>query len=173
MAQRAVPMAVHFVIGTQTFTRKFRRRFICLQSARGLAQSKTLRVFQEPSCCAQRLGVWRPAAAFPEANQTAPMLTGRHTCFGVRVEIEAEEAAIMVFCPEEYAASTTLRRELKELAEGHGLTFLDSHILRDDWDSVDFVNRLRQQKQPPQPVVPTLELSAELSHPPRYWGINE
>jgi hypothetical protein len=52
----------------------------------------------------------------------------------------------MVFCPEENAASTPLRRELKELAEEHGLTFLDSHILRDDWDSVDFVNRLRQQK---------------------------
>ena len=42
-------IAVHFVIGTQKFMRKFRGRFICLQSARGLAQSKTLRVFQASS----------------------------------------------------------------------------------------------------------------------------
>jgi hypothetical protein len=96
MAQRAVPMAVYFVIGTQTFTRKFRRRFICLQSA---------------------------SRRFPRGKSNgANVDRNRHTCFGVRVEIEAEEAAIMVFCPEEYAASTTLRRELKELAEGHGLT---------------------------------------------------
>ena len=47
-------IAVHFVIGTQKFMRKFRGRFICWQSARGLAQSKMLRIFQESSCCAQR-----------------------------------------------------------------------------------------------------------------------
>ena len=47
-------IAVHFIIGTQNFARKFCGRFICLQSAsrrraakaEGLAQSKTLRVFQ-------------------------------------------------------------------------------------------------------------------------------
>ena len=39
--------------------------FVILQSARGLAHSKTLRVFQESSCRAQRLGVRRPSAAFP------------------------------------------------------------------------------------------------------------
>jgi hypothetical protein len=61
-------IAVHFVIGTQKFMRKFRGRFICLQSARGLAQSKTLRVFQESSCCAQRLGVRWPSTAFPSGK---------------------------------------------------------------------------------------------------------
>jgi len=83
------------------------------------------------------------------------------------------DAAVMVLCPEENAASTPLWRELKEFAERHGLPFLGSRILRDDRDSMGFVHRLWQQKQPPQPVVPTLELFAESSHPPRHWGINE
>ena len=69
-------IAVHFVIGTQKFMRKFRGRFICLQSARGLAQSKTLRVFQESSCCAQRLGVRWPSTAFPGGISNCAMLTG-------------------------------------------------------------------------------------------------
>ena len=83
------------------------------------------------------------------------------------------DAAVMVLCPEENAASTPLWRELKEFAERHGLPFLGSRILRDDGDSMDFVHGLWQQKQPPQPVVPTLELFAESSRPPRHWGINE
>src|SRR5208283_1939341 len=52
------------VIGTQKLLRKSRGHFDFLQSARGLAQSKTLRVFQESSCRAQRLGVRRPSSAF-------------------------------------------------------------------------------------------------------------
>jgi hypothetical protein len=83
------------------------------------------------------------------------------------------DAAVMVLCPEENAASTPLWRELKEFAERHGLPFLGSRILRDEGDSMDFVHGLWQQKQPPQPVVPTLELFAESSRPPRHWGINE
>jgi hypothetical protein len=86
---------------------------------------------------------------------------------------QTEDAAMMVLCPEENAASMPLWRELKKFAERHGLSFLGSRILRDDGDSVDFVNRLWQQKQPPQPVVPTLALFAESSRPPRHWGINE
>ena len=53
------------VIGTQKLLRKSRGHFVSSQSARGLAQSKTLRVFQASSCRAQRLGVRRPSAAFP------------------------------------------------------------------------------------------------------------
>jgi len=83
------------------------------------------------------------------------------------------DAAVMVLCPEENAASTPLWRELKEFAERHGLPFLGNRILRDDGDSMDFVHGLWQQKQPPQPVVPTLELLAGSSRPPRHWGINE
>jgi hypothetical protein len=86
---------------------------------------------------------------------------------------QTEDAAMMVLCPDENAASTPLWRELKEFAERHGLPFLGSRILRDDGGSMDFVHRLWQQKQPPQPVVPTLELFAESSRPPRHWGINE
>src|SRR5450759_1239103 len=58
-------MAVHIVIGAQKFMRKSRGHFVCWQSARGLAHSKTLRVFQESSCRAQRFGLRRPSAALP------------------------------------------------------------------------------------------------------------
>ena len=39
-------MVIHIVIGTQKFMGKSGGRFVLWQSARGLAQSKTLRVFQ-------------------------------------------------------------------------------------------------------------------------------
>jgi hypothetical protein len=67
------------VVCTQKLLRKSRGHFVSWQSAsrrraeaalwraakvEGLAQSKTLRVFQESSCHAQRLGVRRPSAAF-------------------------------------------------------------------------------------------------------------
>jgi hypothetical protein len=55
-------MAVHIVIGTRKFMRKLRGHFVFLQSARGLAHSKTLRGFQESSGRAQCLGLIR----FPE-----------------------------------------------------------------------------------------------------------
>ena len=80
---------------------------------------------------------------------------------------------MMVFRPEDNAASTLLWHSLKEFAEWHSLPFLGSCNLRDDGDSMDFVHGLWQQKQPPQPVVPTLEVFAESSRPPRHWGINE
>jgi hypothetical protein len=89
------------------------------------------------------------------------------------IKRQTEDPAMMVLCPEENASSTPLWRELKEFAERHGLPFLGSRILRDDGNSMDFVHRLWQQKQPPQPVGPTLELFAESSRPPRHWGLNE
>jgi hypothetical protein len=75
-----------------SFTRKSRGHFVCLQSARGLAQSRTLRVFQESSCCAQRLGVStlrntatedgrRPSAAFPRGISNCANLTGTAIVF--------------------------------------------------------------------------------------------
>jgi hypothetical protein len=57
--------AVYIGIGAQKFVRISRGHFVCLQSARGLAHSKTLRVFQESSYRAQRLGLRRPSAAIP------------------------------------------------------------------------------------------------------------
>ena len=69
-------IAIHSVIGTQKLMRKSRGHFVFLHSARGLAHSKTLRVFHESLCRAQRLGLStlrstatedgrRPSAAFP------------------------------------------------------------------------------------------------------------
>ena len=86
---------------------------------------------------------------------------------------QTEDAAMMVLCPEENAASTPLWRELKEFAERHGLPFLGSRILRDDGNSMDFVHRLWQRKQQPQSVVSTLESFAQSPHPSGHWGINE
>ena len=63
--------------------------------------------------------------------------------------------------------------ELKEFAEWHDLLFLGSRNLRDDGDSMAFVNRLWRRKQTPQPVGPMLELFAESAPSNRHWGINE
>jgi hypothetical protein len=75
-----INIAVHIVIGTQKFMQKSRGHFVFVQSAsrrraeaalwraakaEGPAHSKMLRVFQESSCRAQRLGLRRPSAAFP------------------------------------------------------------------------------------------------------------
>jgi hypothetical protein len=72
------PIAIHIVIGAQKFMRKSGGRFVFVQSARGLAHSKTLRVLQESSCRAQRLGL-RPrciGAAFPRGISAVPRLAG-------------------------------------------------------------------------------------------------
>jgi hypothetical protein len=89
------------------------------------------------------------------------------------IKRQTVDAALMLLCSEENASSTPPWRELKEFAERHGLPFLDSRMLRDDGKSMDFVHRLWQQKQPPQPVVPTFELFAESSRLPCHWGTNE
>jgi hypothetical protein len=86
---------------------------------------------------------------------------------------QIRDVAVMAFCPEENAGPMSLGERLKVFAEWHGLPFLDCRILRDDGDSMDFVHRLWQQKQPPQPVVPTLESFAQSPRPSRHWGINE
>jgi hypothetical protein len=52
------------VVDTQKLPRKSRGQFVFVQSARGLAQAKTHRVFQVLSCRAQRLGVRRSSSAF-------------------------------------------------------------------------------------------------------------
>ena len=60
-----VHIVIHIAIGAQKFMRKYRGHFVFWQSARELAHSKTLHVFQESSCRAQRPGLRRPSAAFP------------------------------------------------------------------------------------------------------------
>jgi hypothetical protein len=86
---------------------------------------------------------------------------------------QTEDTAMMVFCPEENAASTPLWHELKEFAEWHSLHFLGSRNLRDDGNSMGFVHQLWRPKQPSQPVVPMLESFAESAHPSGHWSINE
>ena len=61
-------MAVHIGICTQKFMKKFGKSYVFWQSARGLAQSKTLRAVRESLANASRLGVRRPSAAFPQRN---------------------------------------------------------------------------------------------------------
>jgi len=58
-------MAMHIVIGSQKFMWKSGGCFVYLQSARGLAQSKTLRVAGSCAKVRQVLDCARPSAAFP------------------------------------------------------------------------------------------------------------
>ena len=134
-----------------------------------------LDVLKEPSLADAALGETADADLIVVALRKTPSLPDELMGWLERwaMKRQTEDTAVMVLCPEENAASTPLWRELKEFAERRGLPFLGSRILRDDGYSMDFVNRLWQQKQPPQPVVPTLELFAESSRPPRHWGINE
>jgi hypothetical protein len=86
---------------------------------------------------------------------------------------QTEDTAMMVFGPEENAASTPLWHSLKEFAEWQSLPFLGSRNLRDGANSMDFVHRLWQRKQAPQPVGPMHESFAESVPPSGHWGINE
>jgi len=71
------------------------------KSARRLAQSRTLRVFQESSCCAQRLGVRRPSAAFPR---------GISNCANVNWNCYSVPAR------QSYAAHTLAKRHKKNIS---------------------------------------------------------
>ena len=83
-----------------------------------------------------------------------------------------QDTAVMVLSPGESAAATPLRQELKQFAGRHGLAFLNSHDVRDNGDSMQFVHRLWQRRQP----AAALGSFADLPHPPRpprHWSINE
>jgi hypothetical protein len=76
----------------------------------------------------------------------------------------------MALCPEETAEPMLPRTRRKEFAEWRGLPFLDNRNLQDDGDSMDFVHRLWQRKQP---VIPVFPWSTDPPRSPRHWGINE
>jgi hypothetical protein len=76
MVAALIFMTIRIVIGGHQVMRKSCGHFVCLQSARGLAQSKTLREFRESLCRAQRLGLRRPSAAFPSGISNSAKLTG-------------------------------------------------------------------------------------------------
>jgi hypothetical protein len=81
-----------------------------------------------------------------------------------------EDAAIMVLLPDENDVLPPLGDELKGFAAWHNLPFLGSRNLRDDGDSLDFVRRLWQRKQPVKPALPW---PADRLPVPQRWGINE
>ncbi len=86
---------------------------------------------------------------------------------------QIKDSAVMMLSPGEPATPTPLWHELKQFAGRHGLAFLSSHAVRESADSMQFVHRLWQRRQPDAPV---FGLPAEPPHPlrpPRHWGINE
>jgi hypothetical protein len=83
---------------------------------------------------------------------------------------QTKDTAVMALFPGEPAAATPLWHELKQFAGRHGLAFLSSHDVRQDGDSMQFVHRLWQRRQPAEPA---LGLPADSPHPLRHWGINE
>jgi hypothetical protein len=134
-----------------------------------------LDVLKEPSLADAALGETADADLIVVALRKTPSLPDELTGWleSWAMKRQTEDAAMMVFCPEENAASTPLCHSLKEFAEWHSLPFLGSRNLREDGNSTDFVHRLWQWKQPPQPVGPMLESFAESVHPSGHWGINE
>ena len=134
-----------------------------------------LDVLQEPSLANAALNETADADLIVVALRKTPSLPDELMGWleSWAMERQTENTAMMVFCPEENAASTPLWHSLKEFAEWHNLPFLGSHNLRDDGNPINFVHRLWQRKQPPQPVGPTFESFAESAHPSGHWGINE
>ena len=134
-----------------------------------------LDVLQEPALADDALGETADADLIVVALRKTPSLPDELMGWleSWAMKRQTENTAMMVFCPEENAASTPLWHELKEFAEWHSLPFLGSRNLRDDANSMDFVHRLWQRKKPPQSVVPTVESFAESPQPSDHWGINE
>ena len=134
-----------------------------------------LDVLKEPSLADAALGETTDADLIVVALLKTPALPDELTGWleSWVMKRPAEDAAMMVFCPEENTASMPLWHSLKEFAEWHSLPFLGSRNLREDGNSMDFVHRLWQRKQPPQPVGPMLGSYAESVHPSGHWGINE
>ena len=134
-----------------------------------------LDVLQEPALADDALGETADADLILVALRKTPSLPDELMGWleSWAMKRQTEDTAMMVFCPEENAASTPLWHSLKEFAEWQSLPFLGSRNLRDDANSMDFVNRLWQRKQPPQPVGPMLVSLAESARPSGHWGINE
>lgn len=80
------------------------------------------------------------------------------------------DAAMMVLCPEETAGPMSAWIRLKEFAEWRGLLFLGSDNLPHDGESMDFVQRLCQQKQPD---LPEPSPNRRIRSAPRHRGSDE
>jgi len=86
---------------------------------------------------------------------------------------QTEDAAVMVLCPEEQAAAASVSHQIEQFAWRYGLSFLNSHELRENGVSMQFVHRLWQRKQPIRPGPELLDTSAPAPRPLRHWGLNE
>jgi hypothetical protein len=80
------------------------------------------------------------------------------------------DAAVLVLGPEETAGPRSSGNRLREFAEWRGLLFLGSHSLQNDGESMDFIQRVWQRKQPGRQELPG---SADPAQAPRHWGLNE
>lgn len=134
-----------------------------------------LDVLQEPSLADAALDETADADLIVVALRKIPVTPDELMCWldHWAMKRQAGEAAMMVFCPDENAASTPRWHELKEFAEWHGLSFLGSRHLREENSSMGFVHQLWQRKQLPQPIVPMIESFAESAQSCSHWGINE
>jgi hypothetical protein len=134
-----------------------------------------LAVLQEPTLADAALDETADVDLIVVALRKTPALPDELMCWLDHWALKQQtgDTAMMVFCPDESAASTQLWHELKKFAEWHGLFFLGSCNLRDDRNPMEFVHQLWRRKQPPQPVVPALESFSESLHPSGHWGINE
>ena len=134
-----------------------------------------LDVLQEPALADDALGETADADLIVVVLRKTPLrpdeLMGWLESWAMKRQ--TEDTAMMVFGPEENAASTPLWHSLKEFAEWQSLPFLGSRNLRDGANSMDFVHRLWQRKQAPQPVGPMHESFAESVPPSGHWGIKE
>ena len=83
---------------------------------------------------------------------------------------QTEDAAVMVLSPDESALVRPFWRALAEFAERYGLAFLSSHNVRENGESMQFVQQLWQRKLP---ATVALGLPGDVLRPPRHWGINE
>ena len=84
--------------------------FVCLHSARGLAHSKTFRVFEESSCRALRLGVRRPSAAFRLRTRLPERLPPERAQMAAAASHFANKNASFASAARPYPAPGTLDR---------------------------------------------------------------
>jgi len=83
---------------------------------------------------------------------------------------QTEDAAVMALIPDESVVGQPLWRALERFAERNGLAFLSSHNVRENGDSMQFVQQLWQRKLP---AAVALGSANGPPRPPRHWGINE
>jgi hypothetical protein len=86
---------------------------------------------------------------------------------------QIQDAAVMLLCLNEDAASSPLWNQLERFTKSHGVAFLGGHSLWDEEDSMHFIQRRQSSGWFATSAV---EAFANRSRPPQHWqhwGINE